>query len=325
MIPARSITAWRSTHPWADDRQVEQDLILTRLAIEISRHPQLHDRLVWRGGTCLHKIVLPAPLRYSEDLDYVAVGVTGADFGPILSALREVAEIVGLTVGRTNSSNRKLDIRLRFEPSGTGGVANVKVEINVDEVASLLPLERRVLALDTEWWGGEHAVLTFHPSEMVGTKFRALAQRSKGRDLNDLQLAYLLLGLDDRQLAECAAHYLHHEQISSQVFKMRLADHLSDPDFTGDVGRFITDPTLAFDPAPLVGQWIWWSDIHLDKALIDRDVIANVASAGERLVAWNHQQDGRLQCPCWDRVEGNLRRCSFRAPQIESCPEHTRR
>jgi len=248
VIPAQTVTAWGSTHPWADDRQVEQDLILTRLAIEIARHAELRDRLVWRGGTCLHKIVMPEPLRYSEDLDYVAFGISGADFGPVLSALREVAGNVDLDLARTRSKHRKLEIRLRFAPARGGPTANIKIEINIDEVDSLLPLERRTLRIDTAWWSGEADVLTFHPEEMIGTKFRALAQRSKGRDLNDLELARERLVLDDEQLAACAAHYLSHAGISSNEFKVRLFTHLGDPSFVDDVARFITDPAHTFDP-----------------------------------------------------------------------------
>ncbi|HDH02852.1 MAG TPA: nucleotidyl transferase AbiEii/AbiGii toxin family protein, partial [Actinobacteria bacterium] len=163
MIPAQAITAWRAAHPWATDRQVEQDLILTRLAIEIAKHPALRDRLVWRGGTCLHKIVMPEPLRYSEDLDYVAFGISGEDFGPILSALREIAAAMGLQVVRTRPTHHKLEIRLRFAPTGGGAPANVKVEINIDDVEFLQPLERRSLRVDSAWWSGETDVLTFHP------------------------------------------------------------------------------------------------------------------------------------------------------------------
>ena len=72
MISLDALNAWRPNHPWADDEQIEQDLIMTRVAIEIASHPELRDRLAWRGGTCLHKLFLPAALRYSEDLDYVA-------------------------------------------------------------------------------------------------------------------------------------------------------------------------------------------------------------------------------------------------------------
>lgn len=69
MISPDALNAWRTTHAWTDDDQVEQDLVMTRVAIEIASHPNLRDRLAWRGGTCLHKLFLLTPLRYSEDLD----------------------------------------------------------------------------------------------------------------------------------------------------------------------------------------------------------------------------------------------------------------
>jgi predicted nucleotidyltransferase component of viral defense system len=73
MIPASLITHWAGRVPWATRDQVEQDLMLSRLIIEIARNDLLGDELVFRGGTCLHKVHLPTPRRYSEDLDYVDV------------------------------------------------------------------------------------------------------------------------------------------------------------------------------------------------------------------------------------------------------------
>ena len=48
MISPDALNAWRTTHPWADDDQVEQDLVMTRVAVEIASHPDLRDRLAWR-------------------------------------------------------------------------------------------------------------------------------------------------------------------------------------------------------------------------------------------------------------------------------------
>ncbi len=71
MIDRPALIAWRSKAPWPDSVQIEQDLLLSRLMIEISRDEVLGPELAMRGGTCLHKLHLPSPLRYSEDLDYV--------------------------------------------------------------------------------------------------------------------------------------------------------------------------------------------------------------------------------------------------------------
>ncbi len=102
MIPCAYITEWQQRVPWSDLYQVEQDLILSRLMIEISSNELLGPELVMRGGTCLHKLHLAEPRRYSEDLDYVRR--RGDGFGPYLDQLRAIADDVGLTVSHVNFS-----------------------------------------------------------------------------------------------------------------------------------------------------------------------------------------------------------------------------
>ena len=35
MIPAQNVVAWGNVVPWSDERQVEQDLIISRALVEI--------------------------------------------------------------------------------------------------------------------------------------------------------------------------------------------------------------------------------------------------------------------------------------------------
>lgn len=69
MIPTQNIVAWGAVVPWADPRQVEQDLIISRAIVAIFEDPFLRTALRFRGGTALNKLHFPAPLRYSEDID----------------------------------------------------------------------------------------------------------------------------------------------------------------------------------------------------------------------------------------------------------------
>ena len=46
MIPAGHITRWAKNAPWPTREQVEQDLVLSRLIVEIANHPLLGDELV---------------------------------------------------------------------------------------------------------------------------------------------------------------------------------------------------------------------------------------------------------------------------------------
>jgi predicted nucleotidyltransferase component of viral defense system len=73
VIPRAHITAWRAHAPWSTDAQVEQDLVISRVIVEVFSAPLLSSRLAFRGGTALHKLYLTPPARYSEDVDLVQV------------------------------------------------------------------------------------------------------------------------------------------------------------------------------------------------------------------------------------------------------------
>jgi len=62
MLPEAYLTEWSTGAPWPDLVQVEQDLILSRLLIEIANDEMLAKVLAFRGGTCLQKLV------FSDDI-----------------------------------------------------------------------------------------------------------------------------------------------------------------------------------------------------------------------------------------------------------------
>lgn len=50
MIPQDYITAWSRVAPWASQRQVEQDLIISRALVAIFSDPFLRGELRFRGA-----------------------------------------------------------------------------------------------------------------------------------------------------------------------------------------------------------------------------------------------------------------------------------
>jgi predicted nucleotidyltransferase component of viral defense system len=205
VIPAAAITAWGNERPWPTRAAVEQDLLLARTIVEIYRHPLLADELVFRGGTCLHQLHLASPRRYSEDLDFVRRSKDG--IGPVLDALREVADSIGLEVyARDLSEHPKLRMRAPSEEDATA-LLRVKVEINTHESSPAMPLVRRPFKVENSWFSGTADVLTFHPEELVATKLRALYQRRKGRDLFDLWLALAEMELAPEAIIEAFGPY----------------------------------------------------------------------------------------------------------------------
>lgn len=103
MIPQASVIEWSRSAPWPTLEQVEQDLLLSRLIIEIAKDEYLAEELVFRGGTCLHKLILPKPFRYSEDLDYVRR--TAGGIADVMRAVTRIGERLGMEV-RTQISKQ---------------------------------------------------------------------------------------------------------------------------------------------------------------------------------------------------------------------------
>lgn len=246
MIPAASITSWRGTAPWPEDNQVEQDLILSRLIVEIANHTLLGPELAFRGGTCLHKLHLPQPLRYSEDLDYVRR--TRSGIKAHLAALREIAAALGLDEHGTEFSGPMVHAAFDAAPTSGAGRIRVKVEINVAETDSCFPRIAVPLRVDSPWWQGDAAVSTFTIEELMGTKFRALYQRSKGRDLFDLWHVLNDLDPDEGQIVSAFHHYMGADAFSFPQLSQNLSTKLEDGDFRADTTLLVANISGDYTP-----------------------------------------------------------------------------
>jgi predicted nucleotidyltransferase component of viral defense system len=246
LIPAAHIAAWRSRAPWPEDNQVEQDLVLSRLIVEIANHELLGPELAFRGGTCLHKLHLPSPLRYSEDLDYVRR--TRSGIGPFLDAIRELAVELGLEDRGTDFAGQMAHARFDADPTSGTGLIRVKVEINIAETDSFLPPIARPYGVGSPWWSGDAEVKTFSLEELLGTKLRALYQRSKGRDLFDLWLLLSAAPVGDAKLVAAFHHYMGNDAFTFAELAQNLTAKLEDRGFRDDLSQLVIDPPQAYDP-----------------------------------------------------------------------------
>lgn len=245
MIARAHVTAWASKAPWPFEYQIEQDLLLSRLMIEIANDTLLGSELRMRGGTCLHKLVLPEAQRYSEDLDYVRSTRSGV--GPIINALRELASRVGLEVVARERARGMVHVILQAESSVADAPLRVKVEINVEETTPLLDPIDVPHSIDSAWWRGSAPISTFVLEELLGTKLRALYQRSKGRDLFDLWYALALEDVDDQLVIDALHHYMGDTAFTYPQLRLNLRGKLDDPDFRSDMRALLIDPPVDWD------------------------------------------------------------------------------
>lgn len=245
MIPAAFITEWRARVPWPESYQVEQDLILSRLMVEIAGNDLLGGELVMRGGTCLHKLHLPRPYRYSEDLDYVRR--TAGPIGPYLDELRGVADNVGLSVSQVQSARQMVHMILDAEATDPQGKIRIKIETNIAETTPFKTPITIHHAVASRWWNGAASVSTFVLEEMMSTKLRALYQRRKGRDLFDL---WLVLTGDEATPAEIVGgleHYMQENVFTYPQLRLNLLGKLADADFRADLASLVLDLPEGYD------------------------------------------------------------------------------
>ncbi len=207
MIPAMNIIAWGHAAPWAEQRQIEQDLIISRALVELFSDDLLKELLRLRGGTALNKLHFPAPLRYSEDIDLVRT--THGGIGPmILDRIREVLEP---WLGRAAFDQSPVAPKLNFRADAENGSPplRLKVEINTREIEAYDTPQNIRYTVDNPWFRGHADIPTYSREEMLATKLRALLQRDQGRDLLDLSHALgVFEKLDKARVATIFALYL---------------------------------------------------------------------------------------------------------------------
>ena len=183
MIPKPTIDKWREVANWPLNGQVEQDLVISRALIEIYNNNHLKGKIAFRGGTALHKLVFPSPLRYSEDID-----LNRLEKGPAKKIIDEVRVSLNEMLGEPKKvKSTKNSIKIIYDyPSIDGEISRLKIEINTRETLPLQPLMKIPFTVNSSYFNGSTIIMSFDIEEMVGSKIRALYQRKKGRDLFDL-------------------------------------------------------------------------------------------------------------------------------------------
>jgi predicted nucleotidyltransferase component of viral defense system len=237
LIPNAYIQAWRSSAPWPDARQVEQDLIISRALCDLFKEPALKEKIAFRGGTAINKLLFRRPLRYSEDIDLVQT--QPEHIGTTVDAIRDSLSWLGKC--RRDQAGHSMHMVFKFAPEvDAQSTLKLKVEINTREHECSLGIKSYPFAVDNDWYRGEAEIASFEPEEMFGTKLRALLQRNKNRDLFDLHQGLEQLSLDKDKLIACFDHYLALEgkPISRAAAEQRMLEKLT-RSLTEDVGPLL--------------------------------------------------------------------------------------
>lgn len=244
MIPKNWILNWHAVAPWPLESQIEQDLVLSRIIVDIFSDPLLSSMLAFRGGTALHKLFLQQPARYSEDIDLVMI--QQGPIGQMIDGIRAKID-PWLGIPRRTRSESRVKLIYYFETESQPVVKmRVKIEINAVENFTLLGLEKKSFSIENPWFSGSANVTTYSIEELLGTKLRALYQRKKGRDLFDLFLCMKYFpDLCPQSIIDCFLYYLSKDgnKVSRAEFEENLNKKIVDSLFLQDLNPLLSANT----------------------------------------------------------------------------------
>jgi len=236
MIPGAYIIEWQKNAPWQNNAQVEQDLVIERALVELFSNDTIRKSLAFRGGTVLHKVYFKPQVRYSEDIDLVQINAK--EIGPVLSVIRKILGFIdNKPKYKTTIHNNTFVFRFDSETEPILPL-KLKVEINCREHFTVLGWKEIEHSMQNSWFSGGAKIISYELEELLGTKLRALYQRSKGRDLFDLYYALTNADIDTDKIIHCYTEYMmvsDGQAASSKEFIRNMDEKMNDNTFRGDI------------------------------------------------------------------------------------------
>ncbi|MFH1831287.1 MAG: nucleotidyl transferase AbiEii/AbiGii toxin family protein [bacterium] len=246
MIPRNFILEWTGHVPWAEPRQVEQDLIITNALLKLYGNSIIKETLAFRGGTALNKLFFTESFRYSEDIDLVQITSQ-----PIGATIDLIHEIIDPWLGKPKRSASGGLCTLSYRTiSDDGFPLKLKIEINTREYFSVVGFQEHQFSSSSSWALGSVMITTYAIEELLGTKMRALYQRRKGRDLFDLYMAITMVpNIDTSLIVRCFLEYMARsgQHVSREDFLKNIEKKLENKDFQGDILPLLPKQKNSFD------------------------------------------------------------------------------
>lgn len=239
MIPRDFITEWRTEAPWVADRQIEQDLVISRALVELFSRDVVARGLAFRGGTALYKLHLRPAARYSEDIDLVQTSPQ-----PIGTALDAIHEALDGWLGKPQwkQTEGRVTLTYRFESEEEPPTRlKLKVEINSREHFTAFGLRSIPFGVQSRWFSGSADIKTYELDELLGTKLRALYQRRKGRDLFDLAHALERGNTSATRVIEAFELYMRQEgaRVTRAMLEQNLIAKRAEKSFGADIAPLL--------------------------------------------------------------------------------------
>ncbi|WP_157532822.1 nucleotidyl transferase AbiEii/AbiGii toxin family protein [Hyphomonas polymorpha] len=178
---------------------VEKDYVLGWMLAGISAHDALRDSWLFKGGTCLKKCFFET-YRFSEDLDFTLTDASHLDEEFLKQTFSEIGDWIYERTGiEIPAEKQAFDIytnprgstscqgKISYRgPIAPRDLPRIKLDLTADERIVLAPNRVSVFHPYTDAPEEGIDVLAYAYEELFGEKVRALAERTRPRDLYDV-------------------------------------------------------------------------------------------------------------------------------------------
>lgn len=201
MIPKQEILR-SATNLKLSAHVIEKDYVLGWILAGINAHRILGNNWVFKGGTCIKKCHFES-YRFSEDLDFTLKDESQLNEGLLKKAFGEIAEWIydssGIECsaqlmrfelfsnprGRLSCEGR-IFYRGPMAPTSTRQLPRIKLDFTADELIVEPPVTNAVKHLYSDAPENGIKIQCYSYVEMFAEKIRALAERTRPRDLYDV-------------------------------------------------------------------------------------------------------------------------------------------
>ena len=190
----------------------EKDYILA-IILKIIYNSSLKNQLVFKGGTAIHHLYLDQ-LRFSEDLDFNAIGPVSID-----NLMEVFAEHDFLEIVKYHTS----DFALKIERIKFWGPLDMPNSIKIDiDLGQNIFLPAKVLSYKNCYMVPV-SVRAMDLKEICAEKIRAINERARYRDFYDLTLAMKIYKIEPKEII----HILFQKELRKPLSKHDIIENLN--------------------------------------------------------------------------------------------------
>lgn len=197
MIPKQELLQM-ATESHLSAQVIEKDYLLGWLLAGIGQHEVLGKSWVFKGGTCLKKCYFET-YRFSEDLDFTLQNNAHLDIEFLKSTFSEIADWIYDMTGmelpaekmvfdcyKDGTCQGRIYYRGPIAPTSSRQMPKIKLDLTVAEVLVDLPVLNLVKHPYSDHPTQKMQVYCYSYVEVFAEKTRALAERTRPRDLYDV-------------------------------------------------------------------------------------------------------------------------------------------